>query len=71
MKYKLVYACVNCVMCTMVFRGVQRRHSGKVHVTRISDRVKEDLDGAKLNMVLVNVKLVGENLACVLWCIGE
>ena len=43
-------------------------HSGKVHVTRISDRVKEDLDGAKLNMVLVNVKLVGENMAGVLWC---
>ena len=52
----------------MMFRGVQRMHSGKVHVTRISDRVKEDLDGAKLNMVLVNVKLVGENMAGVLWC---
>ena len=51
----------------MVFRGVQRMHSGKVHVTRISDRVKEDLDGAKLNMVLVNVKLVDENMAGVLW----
>ena len=41
-------------------------HSGKVHVTRISDRVKEDLDGAKLNVVLVNV-----NLAGVLWCRGK
>ena len=52
MKYKLVYACVNCVMCTMVFKGVQRMHSGKVHVTRISDRVKEDLDGADVGKTI-------------------
>ena len=48
----------------MMFRGVKRMHSGKVHVTRISDRVKEDLDGADVGKTISGKSCKCESGGC-------